>query len=792
MPHDIRIALRSLLRAPAFTSTAILTLALAAGANAAMFAVVHGILMKPLPFPDAERLVAVWPGRFQSNADLVYTRERGRMFASVAAVAPGWTMSLIGSGEPTKLTVARVSGNLFDTLGTPPLLGRTFSEGAARPGGDAVIVLDHAFWMRRFGGDPAVIGRTVQLEGEPVHIVAVMPRAFQVFGLKTDAYAPFAIDPSAWYHRLSFSLYAARLAPGVTLEQANADYRGLTQSLGVERKYSGQYGRDASIVDMRTSIVGEAGASLTVLAAAVGLILLIAGANVGTLQLTRAAARSQEVAIRSALGASRARILRQALAESTFISLAGGLLGVALAAAALPALVAMLPANTPRVNEIAMDPLVLVLVFAAAMIVGVFTALVPAANTASVRTSPLLRTINSSEAPTAKKLRASLVSTEVALAVVLSVGAGLMLQTLWKLQQVDTGFDPAGVLALHVQPAGAKYREASIAEYYGRVLERLRALPGVTAAGAIQHLPFSGYTWSIPFEAEGHTVAPGTAAPTAGTRIITPGYFEAIGQLILVGRDLEPADASRLDVAIVNEALATKYFGSPDAALGRTIRPRAAQGPGRPLRIVGVVGNVRHTALTSAPTSEVYTSVSRSSINAMMIAVRTDGNPLSLVPAVRAAIWSIDRDVPLSDIETMEAKIGRSLGQPRLMLILLSAFAVLGGLLASIGVYGVVAYSVAHRWRELGIMIALGAERERIVRIVLREAVVYAVAGLLVGIPSAVLASRLLRNMVFGVSPTDATTYVAIAALTMITVSAASVVPAVRASHVDPVSALKG
>jgi putative ABC transport system permease protein len=344
---------------------------------------------------------------------------------------------------------------------------------------------------------------------------------------------------------------------------------------------------------------------------------------------------------------------------------------------------------------------------------------------------------------------------------------------------------------MHVQPAGAKYRKSSIAEYYDRVLERLRAVPGVTAAGAIQHLPFSGYSWTIPFEAEGHPVPPGTPPPTAGTRIITPGYFEAIGQPILAGRDLERGDATRLDVALVNEALATKYFGSPDAALGRTIRPRAAQGPGTLLRIVGVAGNVHHTALTSAPALEVYTSISKSSINAMMVAIRSDEDALSLVPAVREAIWSIDRDVPLSDIETMEAKIGRSLGQPRLMLMMLGAFAVLGGLLALIGVYGVVAYSVAQRWRELGIMVALGAERDRIVRIVLREAAVYAVAGLLVGIPAAVVASRLLRSLVFGVSPTDAATYVAIAALTIITVTAASVVPALRASHVDPVSALK-
>jgi predicted permease len=700
-------------------------------------------------------------------------------------------MSLTGSGDPTKVTVARVSGNLFETLGTQPLLGRAFAEEAGQPGMDDVVVLDYGFWMKRFGGDAGVIGRTVLLEGDPVRIVAVMPRTFQVFGLRTDAYAPFAMDASAWYHRLSFSLYAARLAPGIPLEQANTDYRALTRRLRLERNYPDQFGRDASVVDMRAAIVGDVSASLIVLAGAVGSILLIAGANVGTLQLTRAASRMREVAIRSALGASRGRILRQILAENTFVAVAGGLLGIAAATLILPALVAILPADTPRINEIAIDPFVSGIVLAAAVMIGLSAGVGPAAAAMRVRTSPLVRATSSSETPGAKKLRASLVSAEIALAVVLTIGAGLMLQTLWKLQQVDTGFDPRGVLAMHVQPAGAKYRNLSVAQYYDDVLERVRATPGVIAAGAIQHLPFSGYSWNIPFEAEGHVVPSGTPAPTAGTRIITSGYFAAIGQPILAGRDIERADASRFDVAIVNETLATKYFGSPAGAIGRTIRPRAAQGPGNLQRIVGVVGDVRHSALTVVPGPEVYTSVSRSSINAMMVAVRSNGDALSLVPAVREAIWSMDRDVPVSDIETMEAKIGRSLGGPRLLLVMLGAFAGLGGLLALVGVYGVVAYSVAQRWRELGIMIALGAERRRIVRSVLSEASVYAVAGLALGIPAAVLGSRLLRTLVFGVSPTDVATYAAIAGATMMTVVAAAVVPAVRASRVDPVAALK-
>jgi predicted permease len=789
--HDVRIALRSLVRAPAFTATTVLTLALAAGANAAILAVVYAVLLKPLPFPDADSLVAVWPDRFQSNADLLYTREHGRMFARVAAVAPGWTMSLTGDGEPTKVTVARVSGNLFETFGTEPLFGRPFTDEASRAGHDDAMVLDHRFWMTRFGGDPSVIGRTVQLDGDPVRIVAVMPPTFEVFGLKTDAYTPFVIDANAWYHRLSFSFYAARLAPGVSLAQASGDYRALTQRLKAERNYSDQFGSDASVVDMRTALTGDVTGSLIVLAAAVGLILLIAGANIGTLQLTRAVTRSKDVAIRSALGASHGRIVRQLLIEHAFLALSGGLLGVVLARAILPLLVTLLPTDTPRLAEIVIDPFVAGVVILAATFVALAVGAGPALGVTRLRTSILLRAVTSSEGRAAKRVRASLVAVEVALAVVLTIGAGLMLQTMWKLQQVDPGFDPRGVLTAHLQPSGARYRSISVADYYEGILERVRALPGVTAAGAVQHLPFSGYSWDIPFEIEGQPAASGATLPTAGTRIVTPGYFAAMGQPLLAGREIERSDAATSASVVVSERLANRYFGSPERAIGRVVRQRTAQGQFVPLSIVGVVGDVHHSALTRAPGYAMYTSVSKFGIPAMMLAVRADGDPRAMVPMLREAVWSMDRDVPLSDVETMAAKIGRSLGEPRLLLSLLGAFAGIGVVLALLGIYGVVAYSVAQRWRELGIMVALGAERSRIMGTVMREALVYAGAGLALGIPAAMAGSQLLQTLVFGVSPTDPATYAVIAALALATSVAAALLPALRASRVDPVSALK-
>lgn len=791
MFHDVRLALRSLVRTPAFAITTVLTLALAAGANAAIFAIVYGVLLKPLPFPDADRLVAVWPGRFQSNADLLYTREHGTMFSHVAAVAPGWSMSLTGAGEPTRLTVARVSGNFFDTFGTPPLLGRPFGEEAVRPGHDNAIVLAHGFWMKRFGGDPGVIGRTIHLDGDPVQIVAVMPRTFDVFGLRSDAYTPLVMDASAWYHRLSFSLYAARLAPGRSIGQASADYQALLQRLKVERKYPDDFGRTASLVDMQTALVGDVRSALVLLAAAAGAILLLAGVNLGTLQLTRGLARARDAAIRTALGASRARIVRDRLIENLLLALAGGMLGVLLAHAALPVLISRLPDDTPRVQEVSIDWVVLGAVVVAALIVGIIAGLAPAAGKARQWASPALRGGASSESAAARHLRGMLVSSEVALAVVLTIGAGLMLQTMWRLQQVDPGFKPDGVLTLHVQPTGERYRSVSIAEYYDRLLERVRAVPGVTAAGAIQHLPFSGYSWVTPLDVEGHVLASGTAPPSVHVRVITPGYFDAIGQPLLAGRSIDRGDATRDDVVVVNEVLASKFFGSAGAALGRKVRSRGSRGPLPWTTIVGVVGNVHHTALTDPPAPEIYSSAQKNSIPAMMLAVRTDADPQALVPLVRDGIWSVDRDVALSDVQTMASRIGSSLGRPRLLLTILGAFAVLGGMIAVVGVYGVVAYSVSQRRRELGIRIALGAQRGRIMRNVVREATAYGAAGLALGVPVAYVASRLVRNLVFGVTATDPLTYAAIAVVTMAIVMSAAALPAFRASRVDPVSALK-
>ncbi|HSL22092.1 MAG TPA: ABC transporter permease [Vicinamibacterales bacterium] len=792
MSHDVRMAIRSLLRRPGFTAVAVLTLALAAGANTAVLAVVYGVLLKPLPFADPDRLVAVWPQRFQSNADLVYLREHAPMFGALATIAPGWTMALTGAGEPAKITVARVSGNLFGTLGVSPVIGRTFTDRDARRGADTVVLLSYTLWVQRFGKDPAVVGRVVRLEGLPFEVLGVMPPAFEVFGLRSDAYTPFALDPAAWYHQLSFSLFVARLAPEVTLARAEGDYRSLIPQLRRHRNYPDDYGRTAALQDLRSATVGDVSSSLVLVGAAVGLIMLIAGANVGTLLLIRAAGRSREMAVRAAVGASRARIARELLAESVLVAVAGGIAGLALARAALPALVALLPANTPRVGEIAIDRLVTSGMLGAAVLMGIAFGVAPALGAGRVRTGPLFRSGMASESRHNKRTRAALVSAEIALALVLTIGAGLMVQTLLRLQHVDPGFDVDRVLTLHLQPTYVGIKQSrSTSAYYDLVLERLRALPGVSAAGAIQHLPFSGYSWTAALDIQGLEVPAGTSRPTAGLRIATPGYFRSIGQPLVAGRDFVPQDAARLDAVIVNQALAKKHFGSTGAAVGGRLRIRGGGIQSAWMTVVGVVGDVRHDALTTDPAPEIYTSITQTSINAMMVAIRTPGDPLALVPAVREAIRSVDRQVPISDVQTMRAKVGTSLGRPRLMMVLLTGSAALGLLLAVVGVYGVVAYSVTRRRREIGIMLALGAGRGRIMAAVAAEALACAAAGLAVGIPSALAASGLMRAVVYGVSPTDPRTYAALALATVAVVAGACTLPALRAIRVDPAGALR-
>jgi putative ABC transport system permease protein len=789
--HTLRLALRSLRRRPGFSALAIVTIALGAGANAAVSAVAYGILLKPLPFPDPDRLVAMWPGRFVSQMELRYLREHAAGFAGVSAVAPGWGFSLTGAGDPIKITVDRVSGDLFETLAAAPALGRLFRPDEDRPGAPKVIALSHRFWRTRFGGDPSVIGRTLKLDDAPHEIVAVMPASFELLSSRADAWAPLPADRAAFYERANVSMLIGRLRRSVPIEQADRDFKALIPVLRNELKFPATYGRDARLEDLRTATTGDVRTSLLVLGGAVMFMLLIAGANLGTLLVARGSSRAREFAVHAALGASRGTLVRLQLAEGLLLAAAGAVAGLGFAVMAMPALLRILPTDTPRTGDIHVDGWVAVAVVAMALAVALLFGIAPSSAAGRHTFGTLLREGASSEARGARRARGLMVSVQIALALVLTIGAGLMTRTLWRLQQVDPGVDVDRVLTLRLQPTSVRYREsAAVNSYYDQVLERVSAVPGVRFAGAIQHLPFSGTNWVDMFELEDRRVPAGEARPVADYKIITGDYFNAVGQPLVAGRMFTREDRATTDLPIIiNEAFARRYFGSAAAAIGRRMRTGRAEGSFRP--IVGVVGNVRTKTLDKPASPEFYTPANGRGIPALMIAVRTAGDPLSVAGAVREAVWSVDRGVPVADLQAMRTMIGTTLARPRLLLSLLGAFAAAGLALGAIGIYGVVAFGVMRRRREIGIRMALGATRASVVNLVLRESAGYAIAGIAAGVLLAFAASGMMKGLLFEVSATDGLTYAMLAAAVALVVLIASYAPARRAASVNPVESLR-
>ena len=789
MLHTLRIAFRLLRRRPGFSALAIVSIALGAGANAAVSAVAYGVLLKPLPLAEPDRVVAVWPGRFMSQVELRYLRDHVRGLSSVAGIAPGWTFSLSGAGDPSKVTVDRVSGNLFETAGAAALLGRAIRREEETPGAPKVLVLSHRFWRTRFGGDPAVVGRTVRLDDVPHEIVGVMPPSFEIL-TRPDAWAPLPADRAAFYDKLNFSLLVGRLAPGIPLDRADRDFKALMPSMRVDLQFPANYGRTARIQDLRAAMTGDMRSSLTVLAAAVGFMLLIAGANVGTLLVASGASRAREFAVRAAIGASRGSLIRLQLIEGLMLAAAGAVAGLALAVWGLPMLVRLLPKDTPRTGEIHVDSAVMLTVVGAALLVTLLFAIVPSLTAGRTSGAPL-REGASTESRFTRRARGLMVSVEIALALVLTIGAGLMVRTLWHLNQVDPGIDVDRILTLRLQPSGAGYKASgAVAAYYEQVLARIAAVPGVTAAGAIQHLPFSGIAWFDAFEIEGRPLPAGEARPTAGLKLVTGDYFAAVGQRLLAGRTFSASDRTGTSALIVNEAFAKTHFGTAAAAIDR--RMRAGRSGGEWVPIAGVVGDVRTASLDKPPVPELYVVATGSGMPALMLAVRTDGDPISIAAAVRDAVWSVDRNVPIADLQPMRTMVGTTLARPRLLLTLLSAFAVTGLALGAIGVYGVVAFGVARRRREIGIRMALGASAASVVRLMLGESAWYAAAGLAAGIGLALAASRFMKGLLFEVPRTDPATYAALVLGVGVLVTLASYAPARRAASVNPAESLRG
>jgi putative ABC transport system permease protein len=789
---DLTLAFRNLLRRPAFTITALALLALGAGANAAVFSVVRGILLRPLPYSEPERLVAVWPRTFVNNDDLAFWRQRATSFEQIAGNSPGWMMSLVVPGqEPVKITAGRTTDNFFTTLGVAAALGRTILPGDSVPGQSRVAVLSASLHANHFQGDPHILGRRVLVDNVEHEIVGVMPPGFEFLEPGTDLWAPMPFDPASAQNRAQFSMPFARLRPGVTLDAATSELQRLAPAMRQELKKTAEWGRDGRVVSLQEVVTGDVRYTLLILLGAVGLILLLAAVNLGTLVLGRSIERAREMAVRTALGASRRRLVRQLVAEQVVLASAGALLGLLLARVSLPVLVSRIPPEMPRQSEISFDLAVFVTVFVATLLVSVLMALVPVIIAARPELQPLLRQNQSTETPTRRRALGSLVAAQIALAVVLGIGAGLMLRTLWHLQQVDPGFDANNVLTFRLQTTSKPMNLTRGLAYFEQVLDRVRALPGVTHVGAIQHLPMSGYNWTANVWRPEAPPAPGAERPQAIWRFVGWDYFHAMRVTLAAGRQFTARDHLKAPaVAIINETLARKEFGSARAAIGQRLNSYSAGGD-QISEVVGVVRDVRFLSLDQPATPEIYRPLAQTFMFPMAFVVRVQSDPASVASAVRQAAFAVEPMIAVAEMQPLTRLVAGSLGRPRLLALLLSVFAAVGLALGVIGVYGVVAYRVRQQEREFGIRLALGAGPERIAQGVLRQGATYAALGVMLGVPLAFGSSRLMESVVFGVTPHDPVTFVTLPLAITLTTLLACAIPARRAARVNPVTSMR-
>lgn len=785
---DVRTAARTLARSRSVAAAAVVTAALGVGANTAVFSAVDRVLWRPLAYQAPDRLVALWPGESMNARDVAFVRDRARAFASIATVA-GWSVALTDVPDPTQLPGARVSASLFSTLGVAPLEGRTFVPADGRPGAALVVVLSHALWRTRFGGDPSIVGRSLTIDGEPHQVVGVMPPSFEILDPDAQLWIALREDPSHWTYTANISQVVGRLAPGATLGAADAEFRERLQQARGAFGLPDDYGRDASVVSLRERLVGGSRPMFRLLGGAAIFLLLIAASNLANLLLVRGEARRVEMAVRSALGATRGRLLQLVAADVIVLAAAGGLVGLGIAEGGVALIARLVPTDTPGIAGLAVDYTVLAGTMGFTTLAALVAALAPAA-TGRARLAPRVAAARTTAGPKGQAIRQAWIGLQVALAVVLVVGAGLMIRTLVNLVSADPGFDRTGVLTMRLYPTGAAYdTPGEYRRYYDEAIARVGALPGIEAASAIQHLPFSGISWGLPFEPTDQPSAPGEAKPVAGWRIIAGDYFDVMRIPLLQGRAFEPGDTDRAPgVAIVSASLARRYW--PDgSALGRRLRLGRNGETGA--TIVGVVGDVRHGGIDEAPGADIYRPASQSTMPALMLAVRAAGDPARAADAVRAAVRDLDANVPISHVAPLDALVAGSFGRSRLLMTLLTAFATVALLLGAVGIYGVASFAVGRRTGEIGIRMALGASRGRIRAEVLRRSLAGAFTGIAAGLVAAAAAARLVAGLVYGVSPWDPATFAGVAAGMLIVALVAGDVPARRAAKVEPAAALR-
>ncbi|HEU4631144.1 MAG TPA: ABC transporter permease [Gemmatimonadaceae bacterium] len=792
--QDVRFGWRALRRRPGFLLVAVLTLALGVGANTTIFALVDGVLLRQLPYPEPERLVAVWPQHWFSAGEYVGFRDRTHSFARVASYRPGVGVSLSGEGAPERLEGALVSATLFATLGVDAALGRTIAAGEDEPGRDAVVVIGDALWRRRFGADPEIIGRTIRLDGQSRTVVGVMPPGFHFPSGTTQLWLPMHIDPAQpgdlWGYGGNSIL--ARLAPGVTPAQAAADVLGIARRLRLENPLwtpdSAGYLADADVVPLRAQLVGDVRRMLLILLGAAGLVLLIACANVANLLLARGLERERELTIRAALGAGRGRLARQLLTESLLLALLGGTAGMLVAAGSLRALVPLLPADTPRLAEVGLDLRVLGAALVAALVTGGAFGLAPALRLARPDAGGTLGA-RGAAGGARRHLLSTLVVGEMALAVVLVTGAGLLLKSFWRLSQVDPGFRTEHVLSARVSPPADQFREpARRAALHAAVLDRVRTLPGVTAAAVTSQLPFDQENTSGPVAIPGVTLNPNDL-PLFEQRRVSPEYLRALGLRLVRGRGFTEADRAGAQLVALVDERAARQFWPDDDPIGKTV---GFPWFDRWMTVVGIVSSVKNNDLRAEGQPALYIPFAQDPQVDAVLVVRTTGDPAAIAGQLRGLVAGVDADVPVSHIRTLDELVSASMARPRLTTLLLGAFAALALLLGAVGLYGVVAYQVSQRTQEIGVRVALGARTGTVLGMVLRQGLALALLGAGVGLAAALVVARLLRGFLYDVSATDPWTFATVPLVLAAVAVLATLVPARRAARVDPVRALRG